>query len=302
VLIAAPWRPAGNMVERSPKSSSLAARADRLGPAFGPAESAAVAGAKAGRASSSGVAAGASATAGAATNAPAASGAAATPGRVQHLGASIRLAATPSEVQATADRVSRLAVSEGGFVQSSHVNTGEGAGEANLMLSLPSAKLSAALASLGTIAPVRAESQTLQDITNAYAAAWQRLSDATAERRALLRALTKASTTGEIDSLRERLAQNRGAIANAHTALQAVTQRASTAEVEVTVVGDRSLSSEGLTLDRGLHDAGRVLVVTLAVLLIAAAVLVPLALVIFALAGGSRAWRRHQRERMLDAR
>jgi hypothetical protein len=45
-----------------------------------------------------------------------------------------------------------------------------------------------------------------------------------------------------------------------------------------------------------------VLVVTLAVLLIAAAVLVPLALVIFALAGGRRAWRRHQRERVLNAR
>jgi hypothetical protein len=62
------------------------------------------------------------------------------------------------------------------------------------------------------------------------------------------------------------------------------------------------VGSEGLTLSRGLHDAGRVLVVTLAVLLIAAAVLVPLALVIFALAAGRRTWRRHQRERVLDAR
>jgi hypothetical protein len=221
---------------------------------------------------------------------------------VQQLGASIRLTTTPGEVQATADRVSRLATSEGGFVQSSHVNTGEGAGEANLTLSLPSAKLSAALASLGGLAPVRAESQTLQDITNAYDAARQRLSDATAERQALLRALAKASTAGAIDSLRERLAQNRGAIANAHTAFQEVSQRASTSEVEVTVVGDRSVGSEGLTLSRGLRDAGRVLVVTLAVLLIAAAVLVPLALVIFATVAGRRTWRRHQRERVLDAR
>jgi hypothetical protein len=308
VLIAAPWRPAGHTVESSARSSSLAARADRLGPAFGPAESAAVAGASAGkvanagRASSSGAVAGALASAGAPTNAPAVSGAAATSGRVQQLGASIRLAASPNEVQSTADRVSRLATSEGGFVQSSHVDTGEGAGEANLTLSLPSAKLSAALASLGALAPVRAESQTLQDITNTYDATRQRLSDATAERQALLRALAKASTAGEIDSLRERLAQNRGSIAQAHTALQAVSQRASTSEVEVTVIGDRSVGSEGLTLNRGLHDAGRVLVVTLAVLLIAAAVLVPLALVIFALAGGRRAWRRHQRERVLDAR
>jgi hypothetical protein len=221
---------------------------------------------------------------------------------VQQLGASISLSATPSEVQTVADRVSRLAVSDGGFVQSSHVNETEKAGEANLTLSLPSAKLSAALASLGQLAPVRAENQSLQDITNTYDAARQRLSDATAERQALLRALAKASTEGEIDSLRERLAQNRGAIAQAHTALQAVSQKASASEVEVTVIGDKGVGSEGLTLSRGLHDAGRVLVVTLAVLLIVAAILVPLALAIVALATGGRAWRRHQRERVLDAR
>jgi len=289
VLIAAPWRPAGHLVESSPRSPSIAAHADNAGRASGSAASAPAAAANAGRAL--------------APEDLGPSGApAATPARVQQLGASIRLTTTPGEVQATADRVSRLATSEGGFVQSSHVNTGEGAGEANLTLSLPSAKLSAALASLGGLAPVRAESQTLQDITNAYDAARQRLSDATAERQALLRALAKASTAGAIDSLRERLAQNRGAIANAHTAFQEVSQRASTSEVEVTVVGDRSVGSEGLTLNRGLHDAGRVLVVTLAVLLIAAAVLVPLALLVAALATGHRAWRRHQRERVLDAR
>jgi len=253
-----------------------------------------------GNASSSGTGAGESASAGATSSAPASNGAAPTPGRVQQLGASIRLAATPGEVQSTADRVSRLAVSDGGFVQSSHVNTGEGAGEANLTLSLPSAKLDAALASLGALAPVRAESQTLQDITNTYDTARQRLSDATAERQALLRALSKATTEGQIDSLRERLAQARGAIAQAHTALQAVSQKGSTSEVEVTVIGDGSASGEGLTVHRGLHDAGKVLVVTLAVLLIAAAVLVPLALLVAALATGRRAWRRYQRERVLD--
>ena len=157
--------------------------------------------------------------------------------------------------------MSRLAVSDGGFVQSSHVQVQQaGTSEANLDLSLPSAKLSAALASLGQLAPVRAESQSLQDITNTYDAARQRLADATAERQALLRALSKATTEGQIDSLHERIAQNRGAIAQARLSLQAVSQHASTAEVEVTVLGDAHAGSEGLTLHRGLHDAGRVLV------------------------------------------
>jgi hypothetical protein len=301
MLIAAPWRPAGHVVENSVKSTSASARADRLGPAFGPAESARVPGTSTDKASSSGAGASGSASAGAATNAPAASGAASTPGRVQQLGASISLSATSSEVQTVADRVSQLAASDGGFVQSSHVNVGQGTGEANLELSLPSAKLNAALASLGRLAPVHAESQSLQDITNTYDAARQRLSDATAERRALLRALSKATTEGQIDSLRERLSQARGAVAQARLALGAVSQHASTAELEVTVLGDAHAGSEGLTLHRGLHDAGRVLVVTLAVLLIAAAILVPLALLIATLATGRRAWCRYQRERVLDA-
>jgi hypothetical protein len=302
VLIAAPWRPAGHLVESSPKSTSTAARTDRPGPVFGQVESAPATGASGEKAPSKGPEASASGAAGSAattTGAPAASGAASSAGRVQQLGASIALTATPNEVQTVADRVSQLAASEGGYVRSSHVNEEEKAGEANLALSLPSAKLNAALASLGRLAPVRSESQSLQDITNTYDEARQRLNDATAERRALLRALARASSEGQIDSLRERLAQNAGAIARAGAALGAVSKQASTAEVEVTVVGDRDAGSEGLTLNRGLHDAGRVLTVTLVVLLIAAAVLVPLALVAIALATAGRAWRRHRRERVL---
>jgi len=249
--------------------------------------------------------AGAALSAPASTPAPASTlvvgGAGSAPGRVQQLGASISLSATPSEVQTVADRVSRLAVSDGGFVQSSHVNVEQNAGEANLELSLPSAKLSGALAALGRLAPVRAESQSLQDITNTYNAAAQRLADATTERQALLRALAKASTEGQIDSLRERLSQNQGRITQARSALQTVSQHASAAEVEVTVVGDAHTRSEGFTLHRGLHDAGRVLVVTLVVLLIAAAILVPLALLLLALLTARRAWLRYRRERVLDA-
>jgi hypothetical protein len=309
VLIAAPWRTAGHRVERAAQSSSAVARADRLGQASSSSAESASVGVGAGKASPSVAGAGAAVSGGTAnaspakvTNAPVESGAAASPGRVQQLGASITLAASTGEVQTVADRVARLAVSEGGFVQSSHVNQGEKTGEASLMLSVPSTKLSAALASLGQLAPVRGESQSLQDITNAYDADRQRLNDATAERQALLRALAKASTAGEVDSLRERLAQNRGAIARARSTLQAISQQASTAEIEVTVLGDRSTSGEGLTLHRGLHDAGRVLTVALVVLLIAAAILAPLALLIAALATARGAWLRYRRERVLDGR
>jgi hypothetical protein len=223
--------------------------------------------------------------------------------RVQQLAASISLAASAKDIQATADRVSQLAVSDGGYVQSSHVQVQRGGtNEASLTLQLPSAKLSSGLASLGALAPVRSESQSLQDITDEYSAARRRVADADAERQALLRALSAATTEGQIDSLRERLSANRSTIAQARSTVQALSRRAGTAEVAVTILADARSGSEGLTFHRGLHDAGRVLTVAAVVLLIALAVLVPLALLLAAMLGGRSVWRRRRRERALDVR
>jgi hypothetical protein len=233
--------------------------------------------------------------------APSAQAGAGAPGREQQLSASITLASSPSEVQSTADRVARLAVSDGGFVASSQVQQQqEGSSEASLQLSLPSARLAAALSSLGRLAPVHAESQSLQDITSSYDAARRTLADAVAERSALLRALSRASTQGEIDSLREQLSLAGGAISRARAAFATVSARAADATVEVTVVGDAHPTTEGLTLRHGLRLAGRVLTVALIVLLVGAAVLVPLALLASGLLLGARRWRRHLREQALE--
>ncbi|MGH2832170.1 MAG: DUF4349 domain-containing protein, partial [Solirubrobacteraceae bacterium] len=243
---------------------------------------------------------GAAASAAAIPSARSEAGAALPPSRIQQLAASITLAPEPGELQETADRVSRLTVSYGGFVQSSHVNVAPSSGEANLTLSLPSTKLSAALAALADLAPVRAESQSLQDITSAYDTARQRLAEVRAEQRALLRALSRASTQGQIDSLRERLVQTRGAITQARSTLGTISHQAASAEVEVSVLANPHATSEGLTLKRGLHDASRVLTLVLIVLLISAAVLVPLLLLVLMLVSAHSLWRRYRRERALQ--
>ena len=193
-------------------------------------------------------------------------------------------------VQSTSERVARIVVQDGGFVVHSNLQLQRtGTDEADLALELPSAKLSSALAALARLAPVDAQNQSLQDITNSYEAASHRLADARAERQALLRALSRANTEATIADLHRRLSQVDGAIARASTALQGVTRRASTAEVEVTVVGQSRSApphtgSGGLTIDRGLRDAGHVLTGTLAVLLVAGAILIPLALALVAVA------------------
>jgi hypothetical protein len=222
--------------------------------------------------------------------------------RIQQRAASLTLAAKPSEVQSLSDRVAQLAVREGGVVQSSQVHLESGtAGEANLRLSLPSAHLSAALASLARLAPTRAESQQLQDITDEYDAAKRKLSDAVAERQALLRALSRASTQGAIESLHARLSLASGAITSDREAFASISKRGSDANVEVSVIGDaHAPSSGGLSVSGGLHDAGDVLRVSLAVLLIALAVLVPLAILAALLMLAWRGSRRRLRERALS--
>jgi Domain of unknown function (DUF4349) len=226
---------------------------------------------------------------------------AASPARVQQRAATLTLAPKPAEVQSVADQIAQLVARDGGFVQSSQVRLQRGSGgEANLQLSLPSARLSAALAQLARLAPTRAQSQSLQDITDEYSAARTKLADAVAERQALLRALAKASTQGEIESLHARLSLAGAAITRARNAFQSVSKRGSNSAVEVTVLGDAHASGGSSTLNKALHDAGDVLKVALAVLIVALAVLVPLALLVAALALAWRASRRRLRERALS--
>lgn len=234
--------------------------------------------------------------------APSATGVFSAPGHVQQLAASITLDSSPQNLQATSDQVAQLTVRDGGYVQSSNVQVQQqGASEATFALRLPSARLAAALAAIARLAPVRAENQSLQDITGAYNAAHRQLSDAEAEQRALLRALAAASTEAQIDSLHARLAASRAAIARAQSSVNSISARASTSEVEVSILGDTRAGSKGLTLHRGLHDAGQILLVVVIAILILAAALVPLALLIAGVASALRTWRRHQRERALNA-
>jgi hypothetical protein len=292
LAIASPWRAS----ESSSSSSATARRADQLGPSGGPIKARAQTQAQTFSSSSAGAASG--------QTLPAASAAVAgesAPTRVQQRAASITLAPKPAEVQSVADRIAQLAARDGGFVQSSQVHLQRGSGgEANLQLSLPSARLSAALAELARLAPTRAQSQSLQDITDEYGAARSKLADAVAERQALMRALSRASTQGEIESLRARLSLAGGAIVRARSAFQAVSKRGSNAAVEVTVLGDQHAGGDRSTLSNALHDAGDVLKVALAALIVALAVLVPLVLLAVLVAIAWRVSRRRLRERALS--
>ena len=212
-------------------------------------------------------------------------------------------------MQDTADGVVRATQAAGGYVQESNVTTRDNAGSAQFTLRIPSSRLDSAIAQLSRLAHVGGLNQSATDITAQTNAASDRLQEANAERKALLRALGAATTTARIASLKARLADNRRAIAARRTELTQQQRRSQLATVEVDVEGKRGVAAKDDKKSGGgpwspgdaLHDAGRVLAVALGIALIALAVLIPLGLVAGLAWLAARQLRRHRRESALDA-
>ena len=230
----------------------------------------------------------------------------AAPAQQRRVERSTRLELTTTDVQAASDGVVRATQASGGFVQSSQVATGDGHSTASLVLRVPTSRLDDALARLSKLGHVKSLQQSADDITNAYNGASTRLAEARAERRGLLRALSKATTAQEISSLRARIADNRRALQRDPREFDAVRNRANYATIGVEVTGvarkHAAVPSGGSwTPGDAAHDAVRVLEVSAGVALIALAVLVPLTLVGAAGGFAAVAVRRRRREAALSS-
>ena len=227
-------------------------------------------------------------------------------GRKVERAAQLTLTTSPGNVQAVADGVVRTTQALGGYVETSQVTTSGREGSATLQLRIPSARMDDALGRLGALAHVGSLSQSATDITRPVRDAADRHAEARAERRALLRALGSASSEREIASLRERLRLNRSRIAQLNGELAALRRRANLATVDVAVQGVRRGDGGGVagggpwTPADALRDALRVLEVAAGVIVVALAVLVPLALLGAPAALVGRALRRRRREAALD--
>src|SRR6185436_830578 len=115
---------------------------------------------------------------------------------------SLTLAAAPRDFSDVTDDVVRTSDRFGGIVQRSTVDQAGRSGRATFDLRIPVGRLDETLAALSRLAHVRARSAGTQDVTGAYNAAADRLTDARAERRALLRALARATTVQQTNSIR----------------------------------------------------------------------------------------------------
>ena len=214
-----------------------------------------------------------------------------------------RFAPTTDAVIATVGRFD-------GIVASSQIGASDAAGgEASFDLRIPTERLDRALAALSKLGHVTERSQSLQDITANFASAQERLSDARAERRGLLRALARATTQNQINAIKAQLRTVSSRIAGAKGELSSLRRRADFARVDLTVRGGGESGTTGglggsdggaWTPGDAAGDALRVLEVLAGVALVGLAVLLPLALLGTAVGLGVRAGRRRRRESALD--
>jgi hypothetical protein len=221
--------------------------------------------------------------------------------------AAISLAVRPHNIDPVSRQVSDLADAQGGFVVSSSVAASRTGGGGTITLRVPERNLDATMAELARLGAVRDRSQRTEDITAQAVSARDRLQDARAERRSLLRQLEDATTLQAAAALRARLRDVSAEIEAARAGLRRVNNRAAFATVTVTLLADAAAAPAGEEEDDGVwspgdaaQDALRVLEVIAGVALIALAVLLPLAVVVIALWLAARWGSRRGRERALD--
>jgi hypothetical protein len=229
------------------------------------------------------------------------------PRRIQRA-ADLTISTPIGKLQDTADGVTATADRLGGYVYNSNVSANGDNGQATFDLRIPTTRLDEAMASLSKLGHVRSRTETSQDITARFSSALSRLTDARAERQALLRALAGASTPQEIDSIKQRLAIARDRIVAAKSELFAARRASNLARISVTVLGvagEQGGAGGGAgkpwTPARALHDAVHVLSVAASVAIVGLAGAIPAALALLLAALAWRTYRRRRRELALDA-
>ena len=242
--------------------------------------------------------------AGAATPAaPPVAGDALAPGRRVERSTRLELGTTSGRFGSVTDGVVRATQRAGGFVASSQLHQGGGAGSATFVLRVPAGRLGAAVADLSRLAHVRSIEQATEDLTGAVDRTTSGLRDARIEHRALVAALATA-TGDDAVRLRERLARADARAARLDRARATLLRRVryATVDLSVTASGRRGAAAAPggpWTPGDAWHDARRVLEVVAGVAIVAVAVALPWVLLGAAAVAAARTLRRRRREAAL---
>jgi hypothetical protein len=221
--------------------------------------------------------------------------------------ASIVLGTKPGEVAGAAAKVYSAVHAANGVVLNSSVESGRtGPTGASFSLLIPSRKLDDALAEFSKIAEVRSRHDATNDITAPTVGVTEELRDSNASIEGLLKELGNVETEAERESVEARLREERRRHAAIRASLEHLHKRASMSEVSLRIVTNHGAGvtppgkGDGAwSVGDALHDAGNILTVAAGVLLIALAILAPIALIALLLWSLNRFRVRRLRERAL---
>jgi len=218
--------------------------------------------------------------------------------------AEITLAADPKDVDDDASRVFEAVHANNGIVMRSSTQEGRpGEAGASFDLLIPSGKLDDAMAAFSEIDAVRSRHEATADITAPTVSAAELLKESRARIDSLLSQLEAAETEEEQGAIEAELRHERRHASRLAAQLSHLHKRAGFSRVALRIeTGGKASSSGGGAWGIGdaLHDAGHVLTVAAAVLLIALAVLGPIALIALLAWLTHRAWVRRERRRVLS--
>jgi hypothetical protein len=222
--------------------------------------------------------------------------------------ASIVLGTKPGEVAGAAAKVYTAVHAANGVVLNSSVESGRaGPTGASFSLLIPSRKLDDALAEFSKIAEVRSRHDATNDITAPTVGVTEELRDSNASIEGLLKELGSVETEAERESVEARLREERRHHAAIRASLEHLHKRASMSEVSLRIVTNHgagvvppSKDDSGWSVGDALHDAGHILTVAAGVLLIALAILAPIALIALLFWSLNRFRVRRLRERALS--
>jgi hypothetical protein len=223
--------------------------------------------------------------------------------------AQLTLSVSPSRMDDVSQAVFNVVGQEKGYVNTSNVTSGGGDSGAFFQLSVPSSNLSATLAALSQLKGAHVVSRTdnTNDITAQVGGAGERLAEARALRRSLLKQLANATTSQQVASIQARLHDANASIASDLSTLRGLQRQVAYSDITVRIQSSTAPPpvtlhhhSSGFTIGKAAHDAGRVLVVVAGVALIVLAVMVPVGLVAALVAWVAFAVRRRRRDQALD--
>jgi hypothetical protein len=215
----------------------------------------------------------------------------------------LTLAADGGEIERLSDRVNAIVDRFGGYVANSNVRGGEGnRGRATFDLMIPASQYKPALAALSRLAHVRSRSQSSVDITTQVNRAERQVRRWTARVNRLETQLAAANTTGQRIVLRRQLAVANAALRVATGEVRTNRARVNYVPIALTIVADKTAADTDTgAIAKAFEKAGEILTAIAAVLIVALAVLIPLALIVAAFWFGLRRWNRARAQRTIDA-